>query len=87
MFFNLVKLLFFAVEKFNDYMFGQKTIVHTNRKPLASIVKKPLHLVPKRLQGMKIHFQKYDLEIQYEHGNMQTLYRAYLSSHTQVESE
>ena len=81
----------FSVEKFNDYTFGRKTIVHTDHKPLESIVKKPLHHAPKRLQGMMIDLQKYDLEIRYERGNrmflVDTLSRAYLPSHVQVESE
>ena len=58
----------FSVEKFNDYTFGRKTIVHTDHKPLESIVKKPLHCAPKRLQGMMIRLQKYDLDIRYERG-------------------
>ena len=37
----------FSVEKFNDYTFGRRTIVHTDHKPLESIVKKPLHRAPK----------------------------------------
>ena len=36
----------FAVEKFNDYTFGNKTIVFSDYKPLESILKKPLHRVP-----------------------------------------
>ena len=79
------------MEKFNDYTFGRKTIVHINHKPLESIVKKPLHRVPKRLQGIMIRLQKYDLEIRYERGNRMfladTLSRAYLPSRVQVESE
>ena len=71
-----------SVEKFNDYTFGWKTIVHTDHKPLESIVKKLLHRAPKRLQGMMIRLQKYDLEIRYERGNrmflVDTLSRAYL---------
>ena len=35
--------IIFSEEKFNDYKFGQKTVVHTDYKPLESIVKKPLH--------------------------------------------
>ena len=81
----------FSVEKFNDYTFGGKTIVHTDHKPLESIVKKPLHRAPKRLQGMMIRLQKYDQEIQYERGTRMfladTLSRAYLPSRVQVESE
>ena len=52
----------FSVEKFNDYMFFRRTIVYTDHKPLESIVKKPLHRAPKRLQGMMIRLQKYDLK-------------------------
>ena len=37
----------FSMEKFNDHMSGWKTIVHTDHKPLESIVKKPLHRAPK----------------------------------------
>ena len=81
----------FSVEKFNDYTFGRRTIVYTDHKPLQSIVKKPLHRAPKRLQGMMIRLQKYDLEVRYERGNRMfladTLSRAYLPSCTQVESE
>ena len=80
-----------SVEKFNDYTFGRRTIVHTDHKPLESIVKKALHRAPKRLQGMMIRLQKYDLEVRYERGNKMfladTLCRAYLPSCTQAESE
>ena len=80
----------FSVEKFNDYTFGRKTIAHTDHKPLELIVKKPLHRAPKRLQGMMIHLQKYDLEIRYERGNrmflVDTLSRAY-PSRVKVQSE
>ena len=37
----------FSVEKFNDYTFGRKIIVHTDHSPLKSIAKKPLHRAPK----------------------------------------
>ena len=47
----------FSVEKLNDYTFGRKTIVHTDQKPLESIVKKLLLRAQKRLQGMMIRLQ------------------------------
>ena len=56
----------FSVEKFNDFTFGRRTVVHTDHKPLESIFMKPLHRAPKRLQGMLIRLQKYDLVVQYE---------------------
>jgi len=39
----------FAVEKFNDYMFGNKTIVFSDHKPLESIFKKLLYRAPKQV--------------------------------------
>jgi len=36
----------FAVEKFNNYTCGNKTIVFSDHKPLESIFKKPLHCAP-----------------------------------------
>ena len=38
--------IIFAVEKFNDYTFGNKTIVFSDQKPLEAILKKPLHRAP-----------------------------------------
>ena len=55
-----------SVEKFNDFTFGRRTVVHTDHKPLESIFMKPLHRAPKRLQGMLIRWQKYELGVQYE---------------------
>lgn len=81
----------FAVEKFNDYTFGNKTIVFSDHKKIKSILKKPLHLAPKRLQGMIIRFQQYDLEVRYEKGSKMfladTLSRAFLPAGKQDENE
>ena len=60
----------FSVEKFNDYTLGRKNIVHTDQKPLESIVKKPLHRAQKRLQGMIIRLQKYDLQFDMRAGTV-----------------
>ena len=81
----------FSVEKFNDFTFGRRTVVHTDHKPLESIFMKPLHRAPKRLQGMLIRLQKYDLVVQYERGSRMfladTLSRTYLLLGAQTESE
>ena len=81
----------FAVEKVNDYTFGRRTVVHTDHRPLKSILKKPLHRAPKRLQGMMIRLQKYHLEVRSEKGNKMfladTLSRAYLPLSKQDETE
>ena len=81
----------FSVEKYNGFTFGRRTAVHTDHKPLETIFMKPLHRAPKRLQGMLIRLQKYDLLVQYEMGSRMfladTLSRAYLPSGAQIESE
>ena len=81
----------FAVEKFNDYTLGNKTIVFSNHKTLESILKKPLDRALKRLQGMIICLQKYHLEVRYEKGSKvflaDTLLRAFLPAGEQDENE
>ena len=57
-----------AVEKFNDYTFGRKTIVHTDHKPLESILKKSLYRAPKRLPEMILCLQKYNVEVRHLSG-------------------
>ncbi|CAB4008143.1 Transposon Ty3-G Gag-Pol poly [Paramuricea clavata] len=61
--------IIYAVEKFNDYTFCRKVTIYSDHKPLESILKKPLHRAPKRLQSMMIHLQKYDIEVKYEKGS------------------
>ena len=39
----------FSVEKFNDFTFGRRTVVHTDHKPIESIFMKPLHRAPFRM--------------------------------------
>jgi hypothetical protein len=56
--------------------------VWSDHKPLESILKKPLHAAPKRLQRMLLQLQKYDIRLQYTTGKemyiADTLSRAYL---------
>ena len=58
----------FSLEKYNQFTYGRHTIVHSDHKPLESIVKKPLTRAPRRLQGMILRTQKYDYEIVYHKG-------------------
>ena len=58
----------YALEKFNQFTFGRHVTVHSNHKPLEAILKKPLACAPKRLQGMIMRLEKYDLEVRYEKG-------------------
>ena len=40
----------YGMERFHHYTYGRKVTVNSDHKPLESIVKKPLHRAPKRLQ-------------------------------------
>ncbi|KAK3745481.1 hypothetical protein QZH41_007545 [Actinostola sp. cb2023] len=72
----------FSLEKFNQYTFGRHVKVQSDHKPLEAILKKPLACAPRRLQGMMMRLQKYEIEVCYERGkNMHladTLSRAFL---------
>ena len=72
----------FALERFHQYTFERRTIVHSAHKPLEMIVKKPLHKAPRRLQGMLLSMLHYDIEVVYHKGKemciADTLSRAYL---------
>ena len=58
----------FACAKFHYYIYGFKTTVHSDHKPLEAIFKKPLHQASPRLKRMLLRLQKYDLKIKYIKG-------------------
>ena len=53
----------FAAEKFDQYTFGHSVTVQPDHKPLERILKKLLFSAPKRLQGMIMRLQRYNLEV------------------------
>ena len=71
----------FACKKFHDFIYGRQVTIETDHKPLISIVKKPLHAAPARLQRMLLQLQRYNLQFLYKKGNelylADTLSRAY----------
>jgi RNase H-like domain found in reverse transcriptase/Reverse transcriptase (RNA-dependent DNA polymerase)/Integrase zinc binding domain/Retroviral aspartyl protease len=72
----------FAVEKFEHYIYGRRTVVHSDHRPLQSIFAKPISQTTARLQRMLIRLAKFDLEIVYRPGKRMyvadALSRAYL---------
>ena len=46
--------LVFGREKLHHYLYGRNFVAETDHEPLEIIMKKPLHLVPMRLQRMRI---------------------------------
>ena len=72
----------FAVEKFEHYIYGRHTVVHSDHRPLQSIFLKPISQTTARLQRMLVRLTKFDIEVVYRPGKYMyvadTLSRAYL---------
>ena len=47
----------YALELFHQFTFGRNILVHSDHKPIESILKKPLAGAPRRLQGMMLRLQ------------------------------
>ena len=63
----------FAVERFEQCVYGRPVKVETDHKQLESIFKKSLISAPKRLQRMLLRLQKFDLEVTYKKGTEMVL--------------
>ena len=74
----------FGCEHFHQYVCGRRITVHTDHKPLVSIVKKPLASAPARLQRLLLRLQKYEVDVVYVPGKLlytaDMLSRAYLGN-------
>jgi len=72
----------FSVEKFEHYVYGRHTVVHSDHRPLQSIFLKPISSTTARLQRMLIRLTKFDIEVVYRPGKYMhvadALSRAYL---------
>lgn len=74
----------FSLDKFHQYTFGRHTTVESDHKPLEAILRKTLSAAPRRLQGMMLRIQDYDITVRYKKGKemylADTLSRAYITS-------
>ena len=72
------------MEKFRQYTYGRLMLVQSDHKPLASILKKPLYVAPRRWQRMLLRLQGYEINLVYRSGKSMelsdTLSRAYLQT-------
>ena len=58
-----------ACERFETCIYGRDVVhVDSDHKPLETIVLKPLHAAPQRLQRMLLRLQKYNLKLRYKKG-------------------
>lgn len=57
--------ILFGCKRFHQYtyMYGRDLIVHSDHKPITSIMKKPLCAAPPRLQRMLLQLQKYRVTV------------------------
>ena len=46
-------------KRFHQYLYGRRTTVESDHRPLEAIMKKPLSSAPKRLQSMILELQRY----------------------------
>ena len=58
----------FALQKFDQYVYGRRVTIQSDHKLLAAISNKPLRQAPKRLQERLLKVQKYDMTIIYKPG-------------------
>ena len=60
--------ILYSVEKFEYFIYGKKTIVHSDHRRLHAIFQKPVSATTPRLQRMLIRIARFDLEILYQSG-------------------
>ena len=81
----------FALDKFEQYAYGRLFTIESEHKPLKATAKKPLRYTPKRLQGMFLKIQKFDINIVYNPGSQMyladTLSRVYLPSRKNTQGD
>ena len=58
----------FGLQRFHQYVYGQKVVVETDHKPLLGILNKAIALCSPRIQRMRLLLQTYDLQLVYKPG-------------------
>jgi hypothetical protein len=64
----------YAAEKFEYFIYGKRTVVHSDHRPLQSIFEKPISATTPRLQRMLIRLVRFELDVKYKAGK--TMYAA-----------
>jgi hypothetical protein len=58
----------FGCKRFHQLTYGRHVTVHSDHKPISSIIKKPLSAAPPRLQRLLLSLQKYDITVEHVRG-------------------
>lgn len=59
----------FAMERFHEFVYGRPTLVHSDHRPLESILQKDLDKVSARLQRLRLRLLKYNASVKYVPGS------------------
>ena len=57
--------ILFGCKRFHQYVYGREVLVETDHLPIISIMKKPLHQAPPRLQRMLFQLQQYNIQVKH----------------------
>lgn len=81
----------FGCTRFHQYIYGKRVQVESDHRPLETIFKKSLCDVPLRLQRMRLHLQKYDIDVKYRPGKelliADALSRNYIKSNDDIKEK
>ena len=58
----------YGCDKFHEYLYGYQFIIHNDHKPLSSILAKPIHKCPPRIQRFYLRLLKYDFSFEHKPG-------------------
>ena len=75
----------FSCVKVHQYVYGKSTIIHTEHRPLETILKKPIAKVSPRLHQMILQLQRSDIQVKYVPGKY--LYVADTLSRAKIEGD
>ncbi|KAK2707613.1 hypothetical protein QYM36_015351, partial [Artemia franciscana] len=62
-------VIVFGCKHFHHYIYGRKTIVTTDHRPLETILSRPLNTAPAQLQRIMIQIQPYNIKVHYSPGS------------------
>ena len=81
----------YALERFDQYVYGKHVLVYTDHKPLVPLQQRPIHATPPRIQRMLLRTQLYDFKLAYRPGKKQfvadALSRACVNNSSDTELE
>ncbi len=60
--------MLFGLQRFHQYVLGQKVVVETDHKPLLGILNKAIALCSPRIQRMRLLLQTYEIQLVYKPG-------------------